>query len=60
MYDTNCVRYESAYCSKCRDGYYIMNYQCYAIDANCVEFDYGNRVCIRCANGMYASYDKCL
>lgn len=35
MYDANCGRYESAYCNKCKDGYYLQNYICYPIDANC-------------------------
>lgn len=60
MYDANCARYESAYCNKCKDGYYLQNYICYPIDANCTQFDYRNMLCIVCANGMFASGNMCL
>lgn len=60
LYDNNCARYESAYCNRCRDGYYLLNYQCAAVDGNCVQFDAVMNVCVECANGMYADRDRCI
>ena len=38
--DPNCIYYESAYCSRCRVGYYLDNYLCSAVVKECLNFDY--------------------
>ena len=33
---------------------------CKAIDPQCSEFDYSNRICKKCANGYRPSGSKCI
>lgn len=60
LFDQNCVRYESAYCSKCRLGFYLSNFLCNTIDPNCVKFSYEQGRCDECANGMYPQGPGCM
>lgn len=45
--DPQCISYDtSAYCSKCKPGYYLLNYICTRVDPNCSNFDYSSSSCV--------------
>lgn len=59
IFDQNCVRYESAYCSRCRVGFYLSNFTCAPVDPNCSNFDYSTSTCVSCANGLFPNGSSC-
>lgn len=60
MFDQNCDYYTSAYCSRCRRGFYLSNWMCLPIDPNCTKFDEAHGQCEDCANGLYPSGNMCI
>lgn len=60
LFDQNCLRYESAYCSKCRDSFYLWNFLCQPVDPNCSSFNYSSSTCEACANNMFPSGATCM
>lgn len=60
LWDDNCVRYESSYCSQCSNGYYLSSYTCKLIDPNCSSFNFQTLTCDRCSNNKFAQGPDCL
>lgn len=49
--DPNCAWYTYSYCTKCAARFILINFWCYAIDPNCINFDYVNNICRACKAG---------
>lgn len=60
LYDENCLRYESAYCSRCRDGFYLANYMCNQVSQYCINFNRQTLQCDACSNGMIPAGAECM
>lgn len=58
--DPHCVRYSGAYCSICRNGFYLVNYMCKQIHAQCAAFDYDRQVCTACVNNYTPRGPECV
>lgn len=58
--DPYCVWYESSFCSRCVEGFALVNYMCVQIDMNCVNFDNIRNLCKECKNGKRPEGSRCM
>ena len=58
--DPYCTYYTNSFCSKCVNGYALVQYVCTAIDPNCSNFDNIQNVCKTCKNNMTPQGPNCV